>query len=215
MTSISCEILEHIIVKHILNHFDLHKILTKFQHGFRSGLSCETQLLETLDARERVDVAILDFSKAFDTVPLRCLLAKVKHLGRRGDIHSWITQFLQDRTQRVVVDRDSSERVHVASGAPQVTVLGPLLFLCYINDLPLHVDSHIRLFADDCLLYRTIRNHGDHLLLQKDLDALTLWTKTWGMSFNANKCYILPINKSPTTLQPFLNQLNNTILKYV
>ena len=76
LTSISCKILEHIIVKHILNHFDLHKIFTKFQHGFRSGLSCETQLLETtndflstLDAGERVDVAILDFSKAFDTVP--------------------------------------------------------------------------------------------------------------------------------------------------
>ena len=82
LTSISCKILEHIIVKHILNHFDLHKILTKFQHGFRSGLSCETQLLEaaydflsSLDARERVDVAILDFSKAFDTVPHRQLLA--------------------------------------------------------------------------------------------------------------------------------------------
>ena len=220
--SISCKILEHIIVKHILNHFDLHKILTKFQHGFRSGLSCETQLLETtndflssLDARERVDVAILDFSKAFDTVPHRRLLAKLKHLGIRGDIHSWITQFLQDRTQRVVVDGESSERVHVASVVPQGTVLGPLLFLCYINDLPLHVDSHIRLFADDCPQYRTIRNHEDHLLLQKDLDALTLWTKTWGMSFNANKCYILPINKSPNTLQPFFYQLNNTILKYV
>ena len=105
--------------------------------------------------------------------------------------------------------------MHVASGVPQGTVQGPLLFLCYINDLPLHVDSHIRLFADDCLLYRTIRNHGDHLLLQKDLDALTLWTKTWGMSFNANKCYILPINKSPNTLQPFFYQLNNTILKHV
>ena len=176
-------------MKHILNHFDLHKILTKFQHGFRSGLSCETQLLETtnnflssLDARERVDVAILDFSKAFDTVPHRRLLAKLKHFGIRGDIHSWITQFLQDRTQRVVVDGESSERVHVASGVPQGTVLGPLLFLCYINDLPLHVDSHIRLFADDCLLYQTIRNHGDHLLLQKDLDALTL-DKNMGHEF--------------------------------
>ena len=209
-------------MKQILNHFDLHKILTEFQHGFRSGLSCETQLLETtndflssLDAGERVDVARLDFSTAFDTFPHRRLLAKLKHLGIRGDTYGWITQFLQDRTQRVVVDGKSSERVHVASGVLQGTVLGLLLFLCYINDLPLHVDSHIRFFADDCLLYRTIMNYTDHLLLQKNLDALTLWTKTWGMSSNANKCYILPINESPTTLQPFFYQLNNTILKYV
>ena len=139
---------------------------------------------------------------------------KAKTPWHKGDIQSWITQFLQDRTQGVVtVDGESSGRVHVASGVPQGTVLGPLLFLCYINDLRLHIDSHIRLFADDCLLYRTIRNHGDHLLLQKDLDALTLWTKTWGMSFNTNKCYILTMNKSPITLQPFFYQLNNTILK--
>ena len=100
-----------IVVKHILNHFDLHKILTKFQHGFRSGLSCETQLLEatndflsSLDAGERVDVAILDFPKAFDTVPQLRLLAKLNLFGIRGDIHSWITQFLQVKTRRVVVD---------------------------------------------------------------------------------------------------------------
>ena len=152
-------------------------------------------MISSLDAGKRADVAILDFSKAFDTVPHRRLLAKLNHLGIRGDILSWIIQFLQARTQRVVVDGESSEWVHVASGVPQGTVLGPLLFVCYINDLPLHVDSHIRLFADDCLLYRTIKNHRDHLLLQKDLDNLTLWTKTWGMSFNANKCYI---NKYPS-----------------
>ena len=104
-----------------MNRFDLHKILTKFQHGFRSGLSCETQLLETindfmssLDAGERVYVAILDFIKAFDTIPHRRLLAKLNDLSIRGDIHSWITPFFQDRTQRVVVDGERLERVHVA-----------------------------------------------------------------------------------------------------
>ena len=187
-------------MKHILNHFDLQKIITKFQHGFRSGHSCEIQLIETtndflssLDAGERFNVAILDFSKAFDTVPHRRLLAKLNHLGIRGDIHSWITQSLQDRNLRVVKNGESLKRVLVASGVPQGIVLGPLLFLCYIKDLTLHVDSHIRLYADNCLLYRTIRKHRDHLLLQKDLDALT----HGGMSFNANKCYILPYNHFP------------------
>ena len=221
LTSVSCKILEHIIVKHMLNHFDKHNILTKFQHGFRRGLSCETQLLETtsdllksLDAGERVDVAILDFSKAFDTVPHRRLMTKLNHFGVKGNVHSWIRQFLQNIPQKVVVDGESSGEVRVASGVPQGTVLGPLLFLCHINDLPVHVNSHIRLFADDCLLYRTINCHEDHLILQRDLHALTVWTKTWGMSFNANKCYILPVNKSPI-VQPFFYQLDNTILRYV
>ena len=115
-------------MKHIFNHFDLHKIFTKYLHGFITGLSCATQLLETtndylssLDAGERVDVAILDFSKAFDTVPHRRLLAKLNHLVIKGDFHSCISQFLQDRTQIVVVDGDGSERLHVASGVPQGT----------------------------------------------------------------------------------------------
>ena len=103
---------------------------------------------------------------------------------------------------------ESSEEADVTSGVPQGTVLGPILFLIHINDLPKAVSSSVRLFADDCLLYRRIRTRDDHTRLQKDLVSLEKWAKENGMSFNAKKCYILSIrNKSS-----HFYQLNNTIL---
>ena len=111
LTSVSCKILEHIIVKHLLDHFEQHHVLTNRQHGFRSGLSCETQLITTtfdllksFDGGGRTDMAVLDFSKAFDTVPHRRLMSKLSHYGVEGEIHAWIRHFLQDRTKQVVVD---------------------------------------------------------------------------------------------------------------
>ena len=109
---------------------------------------------------------------------------------------------------KVVIDGESSEEADVTSGVPQGTVLGPILFLIHINDLPKAVSSSVRLFADDCLLYRRIRTRDDHTRLQKDLESLEKWAKENGMSFNAKKCYILSIrNKSS-----HFYQLNNTIL---
>ena len=95
---------------------------------------------------------------------------------------------------KVVIDGEESEEVTVDSGVPQGTVLGPLLFLCHINDLPDSVKSTVRLFADDCLLYRNIKTQRDHTLLQQDLVSLEKWAKDWGMRFNAKKCYTLSIN---------------------
>ena len=112
---------------------------------------------------------------------------------------------------RVLVDGEHSSKAPVVSGVPQGTVLGPLLFLCYINDLPDSVKSQVRLFADDCLLYRSILTYQDHLLLQEDLKNLEAWAETWGMSFNADKCYVLSIK--PKTSKFY--ELNNTILKEV
>ena len=107
-----------------------------------------------------------------------------------------------------------SNFVHVDSGIPQGTVLGPLLFLCHINDLPLCVDSKIRLFADGCLIYREINSIGDKVQLQKDLDSLQDWDENWGMRFNAQKCYIL----STATARKqtiYFYQLNGEILQSV
>lgn len=106
-----------------------------------------------------------------------------------------VDNFLTKRKMKVVVDGECSKEVSVDSGVPQGTVLGPLLFLCHINDLPDSVTSTVRLFADDCLLYRTIENYEDQRKLQKDLENLEEWAKTWGMKFNAKKCYIMSINK--------------------
>ena len=181
-----------------------HRILTSLNHGFRAGFSCETQLVVTLhdlcqslEQKSQVDVAILDFSKAFDTVPHSKLLEKIDSYGIRGPLHNWLTTFLTSRRMKVVVDGEFSEEATVDSGVPQGTVLGPLLFLCHINDLPDSVKSQVRLFADDCLLYRQIKSQADHLVLQKDLQSLERWAEKWGMRFNASKCYILSVqNKS-------------------
>jgi len=112
---------------------------------------------------------------------------------------------------RVVVEGEASRELPVASGVPQGTVLGPVLFLCHINDLPDCVRSQVRLFADDCLLYRTIRTWKDHITLQEDLECLEEWATRWGMRFNASKCYILSVNNNSSHFY----SVNNHFLKQV
>ena len=156
LTCISCKLFEHIVCKHILGHLEDHEILTDLQHGFRSGRSCETQLITTFHdiasaynkKGSQIDIAVLDFSKAFDTVPHDGLLSKLKHYGIDDKIWLWISNFLKQRKQRVVVDGIQSDLVTVDSGVPQGTVLGPILFLLHINDLPSVISSKVRLFAD-------------------------------------------------------------------
>ena len=218
LTSVLSKLLEHIVCSNMLQHLTNNKVLTDLNHGFRSGFSCETQLAVTLDELTKncdqglqTDIAILDFSKAFDTVPHDKLVHKLEAYGIRGNLLTWVRNFLTGRKMRVVVDGEQSEETEVLSGVPQGTVLGPLLFLCHINDLPDCVSSIVRLFADDCLLYRTIKSQDDHIALQDDLYKLEEWAKKWGMQFNASKCYILSINKKSSRYY----QLNDTILQEV
>ena len=150
-------------------------------------------LFSSFDTGTQTDMAVLDFSKAFDTVPHSKPLTKLSHYGIGGTILEWLNKFLTGRTMKVVLDGKMSREIPVDSGVPQGTVLGPLLFLCHINDLPTSVKSQVRLFADDCLLYRKIQTFNDHILLQKDLTQLGKWANTWGMNFNTNKCHILSI----------------------
>eukprot|EP00745_Piridium_sociabile_P040062 TRINITY_DN76314_c0_g1_i2.p1 TRINITY_DN76314_c0_g1~~TRINITY_DN76314_c0_g1_i2.p1 ORF type:complete len:1167 (+),score=240.29 TRINITY_DN76314_c0_g1_i2:25-3525(+) len=202
LTSVASKLLEHIVCHHLHKFFDQLNVLTPLNHGFRTGYSCETQLLTTthdlfksFEADTQVDVAVLDFSKAFDTVPHNKLLFKLSHYGVRGLTHRWIKNFLTRRTMKVVLDGEESREVPVESGVPQGTVLGPLLFLCHINDLPATVKSNVRLFADDCLLYRQIETFSDHLTLRDDLKRLEQWATDWGMRFNPKKCCIISIKK--------------------
>ena len=155
----------------------------------RPNHSCETQLLNTvedlshrLDKRKTTDLLILDFSKAFDTVPHRRLLLKMKHYGITGKTNKWTESWLCHRQQRVVLDGTASTDSQVLSGVPQGTVLRPLLFLLYVNDIgdKISPQTTIKLFADDALLYRSINNPSDQIQLQQDLDTMIEWSKTCG-----------------------------------
>ena len=156
------------------------------QHGFRKRRSCETQLIDTihdfataLNDGYEVDAIFLDMSKAFDTVPHIRLCQKLSFYGIRNNVLQWIESFLANRTRCVILNGCSSDACQVLSGVPQGSVLGPILFLCYINDLPNNIVSNIKLYADDALLYRVIRSTSDSNTLQLDLDSLMQWAFTW------------------------------------
>ena len=174
--------MEHIITSHIMKHADTHNILYPLQHGFRKGLSCETQLIEfvdditrNIDAGKQTDCLIMDFSKAFDKVTHSLLQHKLDHYDIRGKTGEWIKTFLSDRSQSVVIEGESSDKIPVESGVPQGSVLVPSLFLFYINDMPEGITSKVRLFADDTIAYLTISSDQDARTLQSDLDKLTKW----------------------------------------
>ena len=169
-----------------MNHLDANEILNDKQHGFRAKRSCETQLILTLDdfasaidKRLQTDIAIVDFTNAFDSVAHQCLFVKLRYYGLNGMILNWIKAFLSNRTQRVTLEGSLSSPASVTSGVPQGTVLGPLLFLLFINDLPSTVNSTTRLFADDRLMYRTIKSPEDQELFARDLEALSKWQDVW------------------------------------
>ena len=214
LTCITCKLLEHVINKHIHSHLDKHNILADSQHGFRSLRSCETQLVYVFNDlaynREKgtiTDVIILDFTKAFDTVNHRKLLFKINKLGINLQVINWIDSFLHDRRQIVVVDGKESAPCLILSGVPQGSVLGPLLFLMYVNDLPSSVKSECRLFADDALIYNC---RNEKATLQEDLDKLASWSQIWQLSFNPSKCSVLTIGGSEQVYH-----LNNSLLKNV
>ena len=155
-------------------------------------------------------MVILDFSKAFDTVSHKDLLHKMKLYGADGNINAWLTDFLTNRTMKIIVDGEEPDAVKIDSGVPQGTVFGPLLFLCHINDSD-SVKPTVRLFADDCLLYRSINDAGDDLTLQNVFKLQESWAKTWGMHFSAKKCYIMTINSKSLHFY----QLDDRILQQV
>jgi len=125
-----------------------------------------------------IDIVLLDFAKAFDTVPHQQLLTKLHNYGIRNT-YNWIKAWLTNRTQQVLLNGVKSTSVSVSSGVPQGTVLGPLMFLLYINDIITDIDSPLRIFADDYLLYRIINTPEDTNILQKDLDQITTWISAW------------------------------------
>jgi hypothetical protein len=195
LTAICCKILERIIRDKLVEHLETNNLLSLDQHGFRTGCSCTTQLLEVMETWSKYideglafDVIYLDFAKAFDKVPHVRLCKKVESFGILGQLLAWITNFLQDRSQSVVINTSKSNPKTVSSGIPQGSVLGPLLFIIFINDLPSQIDSTIKIFADDTKIFRAICNSNDSATLQDDLNKLINWSQNWLLPFNTKKC---------------------------
>jgi hypothetical protein len=157
---------------------------------------------------------ILDFSKAFDTVPHKRLLKKLVSYGINGNILSWLEAWLTQREQQVTIEGDKSSTAKVTSGVPQETVLVPLMFPLYTNDIGNDITSTIRVFADDSLLYLAISTKDDCKRLQQDLDRMVNWIKSWQKIFNPLKCYVLKITKKKKTVD-FDYKINGQTLETV
>ena len=221
LTCVPCKLLEHIVCSNIMAHLDEHRLLSEKQHAFRKWHSCETQLItviddwaKILDNKGQVDTFILDFEKAFDTPPHELLKSKLFSYGIGGKTLKWIDAFLCFRQQRVVVNGVKSDWAPVVSGVPQGTVLGPLLFSLHINDIMSDIESEIRLFADDCVCYREIKDMEDTLKLQRDIDRLGIWARKWGMRFQPVKCNMMQLTKKHNKIQASYT-LEGTVLENV
>jgi hypothetical protein len=195
--------MESIIHERILKHCIENSLLTKAQHGFVPRKGCVTNLLESRDIvteaihrGHAVDVIYTDFAKAFDKVPHKRLFSKLKGYGIHGRLLEWITAWLADRRQRVVIDSQTSEWKNVFSGVPQGSVLGPLLFVIFINDLPDNIVHNIKLYADDSKIIGIIKSENDAATLQYDIDRAVEWSHTWLMHFNIEKCKVMHIGRS-------------------
>ena len=200
LTCILCKLYEKIIRSHILNHV-ADKISRK-QHGFLIGRSCLSNLLEFMDlvsdiiaSGEDLDIFYFDFQKAFDTVPHNRLRIKLETFGICGKTLNVITDFLSDRSFKVLVGNEKSANFSVSSGVPQGSVLGPLLFLLYINDLPDKISNFVSLFADDLKMFG---KSSSKALNQIDINHLVKWQNRWLLTFNTkdHKCKVMHLGKN-------------------
>ena len=176
LTSIVCKLFEKCVRDALYKHMIDNNILSNDQFGFCQGRSCALQLLvtindwlESLDNKIPVNAAYLDFKKAFDSVPHKRLLSKIKGYGIEGKALKWVEEFLKDRKQFVCINGNASEKSPVTSGVPQGSVLGPTLFIYFINDLPNEVKCKLKIFADDTKAYAEVRSTDDQVFLQESI----------------------------------------------
>ena len=206
LTSQVCKVLEYFVSAFITKHLTQNSLVSQQQHGFTSRKSCLTNLLtalndwtSSLDNGVGTDVIYLDFQKAFDTVPHCRLLRKLEAYGIKGSLLLWINNFLVNRSQQVVLKGSTSKSFPVSSGVPQGSVMGPLLFLIYVNDIPEQVGCSISMFADDTKIYTTVKDITDSYRLQADLNSLVKWARDWLLRFNVSKCKHMSIGTKPVT----------------
>ena len=207
LTSIPCKIMESIMKDEIIDYLLRYQLINPSQHGFMPNKSCATNLLvflekitDLFDNSFPVDVVFLDFSKAFDKVPHKRLLAKMEQLGIRGNLLKWTESWLTNRKQRTVLNGTCSTWTKVISGVPQGSVLGPLLFVIFINDID-NFTRNITImlkFADDTKLGNVASGPEDFDNLQQTINDLLVWADTWCMKFNTAKCKVLHLGRSNT-----------------
>ena len=197
LTSVICKLFESIIRDHIFQYFVVNNLFSNKQYGFIKGRSTVLQLLKILDDwtymlenRSQIDVIYTDFEKAFDKVPHYRLISKLRSYHINEEIIEWIKAYLLNRVQRVNINGCYSKWANVISGIPQGSILGPILFIIYINELPDICDSgsQVFLYADDAKIYKQIYNSCDKENLQKDLNKLSSWADNWLIKLNINKC---------------------------
>ena len=212
LTCILCKLLEkHILYGLMYEYLSNHQELSDSQWGFRSGRSTVTALLSVtqewlsaLECGQELRAVFFDYQKAFDSVPHLPLLEKLESIDF-NHIRCWVTDYLTNRTQKVVVNGQSSLSAPVISGVPQGSVVGPLLFLIYINDLTkinLSDGAKLTLYADDILLFRTINSPNDFFALQEDIDKVGSWSCTNFLTLNRAKCKYMIVSRRRTTSTP-------------
>ena len=204
LTSICCKMMESIIRDDVVEHLTQNRLIHSSQHGFIKNKSCLTNLLEFLetvteefDEGRPMDLIYLDFSKAFDIVPTCRLLSKLQAHRIEGNVLNWMKGWLTGRRQRVVLNGEKSDWADVTSGVPQGSVLGPVAFVIFINDLDQGADliKSVLKFADDTKLAHTVLDEGDRDELQTTLNNLCDWSDKWCMRFNTGKCKVLHVGK--------------------
>ena len=203
LTCLLVKVLEKLVASHISSFINSKTLLSDHQFGFRTGSSCTSQLIHifhswasALDSGKLTDVVFFDFAKAFDSVSHKHLLAKLQLFGINGNILLWLSDFLYDRKQRVVIDGAFSDWGNVISGVPQGSILGPLLFVLYVNDIPQTLSCSSEMFADDTLLYNSDSIDIVSAPVQQGLHQMSDWCSSWSLNLNIDKCEFMRITRS-------------------
>ena len=212
------KVFERLVFKYLFNHLRDNNLLSSLQSGFIPGDSTVNQLTflyntfcQALDSGKEVRAVFCDIRKAFDRVWHVGLLHKLRAAGVTGEILNWSNNYLSDRKQRVVLPGTVSDWLLIRAGVPQGSILGPLLFLLYINDIVTDIGSNIRLFADDTSLYIIVDDPSDAAnCLSRDLDKISRWAATWLVSLNPAKTESLLISRKLNRSQhPTLSMQNH------